>query len=86
MEQNNLADLYHTDPIPWSRAAEQLETAAATSHPEDQASPTTWLTTTRSDGQPHAAAVGAMWTEPLERPGSVVDCPKRGVPENDGGG
>ena len=63
MEQKNLADLYHTDPIPWSRAVEQLEAAAATPHAEEQASPTTWLTTTRPDGRPHAAAVGALWAD-----------------------
>ncbi len=54
MDQKNLADLYHLDPIPWSRALEALESA----EPRIQ---TPFLATTRPDGRPHVAAVGALW-------------------------
>jgi general stress protein 26 len=54
MDQKNLADLYHLDPIPWSTALEQLESA----QPRTQ---TPFLATTRPDGRPHVAAVGALW-------------------------
>src|SRR5687767_3596082 len=55
METKNLADLYELDPIPWSRALEALEAA------EPQAR--CFLATTRPDGRPHAAGVGALWDE-----------------------
>ncbi len=54
MNQKNLADLYGLDPIPWSRALEALESA----EPRTQ---TPFLATTRPDGRPHVAAVGAIW-------------------------
>jgi general stress protein 26 len=54
MNQKNLADLYGLDPIPWSRALEALEAAK----PKTQ---TPFLATTRPDGRPHVAAVGAIW-------------------------
>jgi len=54
MNQKNLADLYGLDPIPWSRALEALESAK----PKTQ---TPFLATTRPDGRPHVAAVGAIW-------------------------
>jgi hypothetical protein len=57
VEQENLADLYHTKPIPWSRALKQLEAATAAPDAEEPAWKTTWLSTTRADGRPHAAAV-----------------------------
>jgi hypothetical protein len=53
MNQKNLADLYGLDPIPWSRALEALESG----HPTQ----TTFLATTRPDGRPHVAGVGAVW-------------------------
>jgi hypothetical protein len=56
MDQKNLADLYHLDPIPWSTALEQLESA----EPRTQ---TPFLSTTRPDGRPHVAAVGALWDD-----------------------
>jgi general stress protein 26 len=54
MEQTNLADLYGLEPIPWSRALEALESA-------DSRNQTHFLATTRPDGRPHVAAVGALW-------------------------
>jgi general stress protein 26 len=56
MRQKNLADLYRLDPIPWSRALDALESA----EPRTQ---TPFLATTRPDGRPHVAAVGAIWDE-----------------------
>ena len=54
MDQKNLADLYGLDPIPWSRALEALESA-------ERRNETSFLATTRPDGRPHMAAVGALW-------------------------
>jgi pyridoxine/pyridoxamine 5'-phosphate oxidase len=54
MDQKNLAELYELDPIPWSRAATALES-------ERPPNGTTFLATTRPDGRPHLAGVGAMW-------------------------
>ena len=54
MDQTNLADLYHLDPMPWSRALEQLEAPGDRSH---------WLATTRPDGRPHVAGIGALWVD-----------------------
>ena len=54
METKNLADLYHLDPIPWSRAQAALESFGG---PEHRA----FLATTRPDGRPHLAGVGALW-------------------------
>ena len=54
MEQTNLADIYGAEPIPWSRALKQLEAGAAKTY---------WLATTRPDGRPHLAGVGAQWVE-----------------------
>jgi general stress protein 26 len=56
MDQTNLADLYSLDPIPWSRALEALESA----EPRTQ---THFLATTRPDGRPHVAAIGALWVD-----------------------
>jgi hypothetical protein len=56
MEQKNLADLYGLDPIPWSRALEALETG-------QQRNETSFLATTRPDGRPHLAGVGAVWDD-----------------------
>ena len=54
MEIKNLADLYDLPPIPWSRAVEALES----NEPKLR---TPFLATTRPDGRPHAAGVGAVW-------------------------
>lgn len=56
MDQKNLADLYGLDPIPWSVALEALESAEARTQ-------TPFLATTRPDGRPHVAAVGALWDD-----------------------
>lgn len=55
MKQENL-DIYGHEPIPWSRALEQLEAGSVNSF---------WLATVSPDGRPHAAAVGALWVEGL---------------------
>jgi nitroimidazol reductase NimA-like FMN-containing flavoprotein (pyridoxamine 5'-phosphate oxidase superfamily) len=52
MDETNL-DIYGSETIPWSRALEQL--ASVEGHL------TYWLATTRPDGRPHIAGVGAMW-------------------------
>jgi general stress protein 26 len=53
MDQTNLADLYGLDPIPWSRVLEALEAT----EPQARA----FLATTRPDGRPHVAGIGALW-------------------------
>jgi hypothetical protein len=58
MEQKNL-DIYGNEAIPWSRALAALEASAKS---EEAGPPRTWwLGTTRPDGRPHSAGVGAMW-------------------------
>lgn len=54
MQQTNLAELYDLEPIPWSTAQAALESADAQTH-------TPFLATTRPDGRPHVAALGAIW-------------------------
>ena len=54
MDQKNLADLYELPPIPWSRALEALEA-------DKRGNDTSFLATTRPDGRPHMAGVGAVW-------------------------
>jgi nitroimidazol reductase NimA-like FMN-containing flavoprotein (pyridoxamine 5'-phosphate oxidase superfamily) len=56
METKNLADLYGLDPIPWSQALEALEAG-------NQRNETSFLATTRPDGRPHLAGVGAVWDQ-----------------------
>lgn len=56
MDQKNLADLYGLAPIPWARAVEALESASG---PDARC----FLATTRPDGRPHVAGVGALWDE-----------------------
>lgn len=53
MKQTNL-DIYGSEPIPWSRALEQLEAGLAQRF---------WLATTRPDGRPHVAGIGAKWLD-----------------------
>jgi pyridoxine/pyridoxamine 5'-phosphate oxidase len=53
MKQTNL-DIYGHAPLAWLRAVEQLEAETAKSF---------WLATTRPDGRPHVAAVGALWVD-----------------------
>jgi nitroimidazol reductase NimA-like FMN-containing flavoprotein (pyridoxamine 5'-phosphate oxidase superfamily) len=54
MDQKNLGDLYDLEPIPWSVALDALEST----EPRAQ---TPFLATTRPDGRPHVAALGALW-------------------------
>ena len=56
MDQTNLADLYGLPPIPWSKALEALESFGG---PEERS----FLATTRPDGRPHLAGVGAVWQD-----------------------
>ena len=56
MDQTNLGELYGLEPIPWSRALEALEVA-------DARNQTHFLATTRPDGRPHVAAIGALWVD-----------------------
>jgi hypothetical protein len=56
MDQTNL-DIYGHPPIPWSRAAHQLEAA------EGQMDAHFFLATVRPDGRPHVAGVGALWLD-----------------------
>jgi len=47
-------DIYGYAPLAWSRALKQLEAGTATSY---------WLATTKPEGRPHVAAVGALWVD-----------------------
>jgi hypothetical protein len=47
-------DIYGAAPLPWSRALKRLEAGTARSY---------WLATTKPDGRPHVAAVGALWVD-----------------------
>ena len=56
MDQKNL-DIYGNEPIPWSRPLAELEKF------ESGPSTSVWLATTRPDGRPHVAGVGALWLD-----------------------
>ena len=56
MDQKNLAELYGLEPVPWSRALEALEGSGGSEA-------RCFLATTRPDGRPHVAGVGALWDE-----------------------
>jgi nitroimidazol reductase NimA-like FMN-containing flavoprotein (pyridoxamine 5'-phosphate oxidase superfamily) len=56
VDQKNLAELYDLEPIPWSRALEALEST-------DPRARTAFLATTRPDGRPHLAGIGAIWDD-----------------------
>jgi Pyridoxamine-phosphate oxidase len=60
MQQKNL-DIYGHDPIPWSRALDQLVATQASDTAD--APQTWWLSTIGRDGQPHTSGVGAWWDE-----------------------
>lgn len=60
MQAKNL-DIYGSDPIPWSRALDQLPAKDAAG--EDAPPRTTWLSTADPDGRPHVAGVGALWVD-----------------------
>ena len=63
MQQKNL-DIYGHDPIPWSRASDQL--AAASAADTADAPQTWWLSTTGPDGQPHTTGVGCLYVKALK--------------------
>jgi hypothetical protein len=52
-EEKNLS-IYGEKPSPWSRALEQLDAGFEG---------TCWLATTRPDGRPHVAGIGAIWKD-----------------------
>ena len=54
MDTKNLAELYGLAPVPWSRALAALEASGSS---ETRC----FLATTRPDGRPHLAGVGALW-------------------------
>ncbi len=56
MDQKNL-DIYGNQPIPWSRPLAELERFEA------NPAQSIWLATTRPDGRPHVAGVGALWLD-----------------------
>jgi pyridoxamine 5'-phosphate oxidase-like protein len=47
-------DIYGAAPIPWSRALKQLEAGTGGTY---------WLATTKPDGRPHVAGIGALWID-----------------------
>ena len=47
-------DIYGAKPIAWSRALKQLESSSTG---------TFWIATTRPDGRPHVAGIGALWVD-----------------------
>jgi hypothetical protein len=47
-------DIYGAKPIPWSRALKQLGSSAAGTY---------WLATTKPNGRPHVAGIGALWVD-----------------------
>lgn len=56
VEQTNL-DIYGNEAIPWSRPLAELEKFVSGE------GMSTWLATTRPDGRPHLAGIGAVWLE-----------------------
>jgi len=54
METKNL-DIYGSEPMPWSRVVKQLEAGDLKG--------SFWLATTRPDGRPHMAGIGAIWVD-----------------------
>jgi pyridoxamine 5'-phosphate oxidase-like protein len=55
MNEKNL-DIYGHEPIPWSRAEQELEASFGQDH-------TNFLTTVGPGGRPHVAGVGALWVD-----------------------
>ena len=54
MDTKNL-DIYGSEPIPWTRVLKQLEAGDLKG--------SFWLATSRPDGRPHVAGVGAIWVD-----------------------
>jgi hypothetical protein len=64
METTNLADLYHSPLLDWSRIEARLRAglsqAPGTGGPDRH---TCWLATINPDGSPHVTGVGALWAD-----------------------
>ena len=64
MEATNLADLYGSPLLDWSRIEAQLREGLSqvpgTGGPDRH---TCWLATINADGSPHVTGVGALWTD-----------------------
>ncbi len=64
MEATNLADLYESPPIDWSRIERRLDQglsqAPETGGPNRH---TCWLATINTDGSPHVTGIGAIWVD-----------------------
>ena len=64
MEATNLAELYQTPLIDWSRIAVRLDQglsqAPETGGPNRH---TCWLATVNDDGSPHITGIGALWVD-----------------------
>jgi hypothetical protein len=64
MEATNLADLYGSPLLDWSRIearlGEGLSQAPGTGGPDRH---TCWLATINSDGSPHVTGIGALWAD-----------------------
>jgi len=62
MEATNLAELYHSPLLDWSRIEARLQAglsqAPGTGGPDRH---TCWLATINPDGSPHVTGVGALW-------------------------
>jgi hypothetical protein len=56
-------DTYDLDPIPWSRARDQLVAGSKPQESQDDHGRTFWIATVRPDGRPHATAFGGMWVD-----------------------
>lgn len=56
MQTKNLADLYQLEAVPWERALTAL-------NGKQVGNGTAFLATTRPDGRPHLAGVGAVWQD-----------------------
>lgn len=54
-------DRYGHGPLPWSRARKELEAQPDPENPPGER--TTFLNTTRPDGRPHSAPIGAIWID-----------------------
>lgn len=64
MEATNLADLYHSPLLDWSRIETRLNAglsqAPGTGGPDRH---TCWLATINPDGSPHVTGIGALWAD-----------------------
>src|SRR5689334_9876166 len=64
MEARNLADIYGTPLLEWTKIQDRLERgisqAPGTGGPNRH---TGWLTTVNPDGSPHVNGIGALWVD-----------------------